>query len=395
MQSFHPPQRILLGPGPSDVAPRVLAALARPTVGHLDPTFVAMMDEVKVLLRRAFRTQNALTFPVSAPGSAGMETCVHNLVECGDTVVIAQNGVFGGRLAEVVRRAGGQPVVVQGEWGRAVDVAAVDKVLGETPEASVLCFVHAETSTGARSDAHALANLARQHGCLSLCDAVTSLGGSPLEVDAWGLDAVYSGSQKCLSCVPGLSPVTFSERAVARMKGRKQAPVSWFLDASLVANYWDGEGGRSYHHTAPVNSLYALHEALLMLDEEGLDAAHARHELHHRALVAGLEVLGLGPSVPKAERLWQLNAVSVPAGVDDKVLRTALLHDAGIEIGGGLGPLAGQVVRIGLMGSSATRANVLRLLAALPTAVSRAGGRVSGSGREAIAAASAVLGATD
>ncbi|MCB1588756.1 MAG: alanine--glyoxylate aminotransferase family protein, partial [Xanthomonadales bacterium] len=270
--SFHPPERLLLGPGPSDVPERVLQALARPTIGHLDPAFVAMMDQTKTLLRRAFRTENRLTIPVSAPGSAGMEACFVNLIEPGDTVIVCQNGVFGGRMKENVLRVGATPVMVQDEWGRAVDPDKVRAAIAAHPEAVALAFVHAETSTGARSDARTLCQLAQSAGLLTMVDAVTSLGGIPLEVDGWGIDAIYSGSQKCLSAPPGISPLSFSERAVARVKARKTPVQSWFLDLSLVMNYWEGEGARSYHHTAPVNALYGVHEALLMLDEEGLEA---------------------------------------------------------------------------------------------------------------------------
>ena len=365
MASFHPPERILMGPGPSDVPSRVLAALARPTVGHLDPSFIRMMEELKELLRYAFQTRNEVTFPVSGPGSAGMEICFANLVEPGDKVVVCRNGVFGGRMVENVERFGGTAVAVDEEWGRPVDPQKLEDALARHPDARIVAFVHAETSTGARSEAAALARIARERGCLVIVDAVTSLGGIPVKVDEWGIDACYAGTQKCLSCVPGLSPVTFGERALAKVKARKERVRSWFLDLTLVLGYWGGEGRRTYHHTAPVNALYALHEALLMLREEGLENAWARHLRHHEALRAGLEALGLGFVVDEPYRLPQLNAVTVPQGVDEAAVRRRLLRDYGLEIGAGLGAFAGRVWRIGLMGHSARARNVLVCLGAL------------------------------
>ena len=370
--SFQPPQRVLMGPGPSDVHPRVLAALARPTIGHLDPAFVGLMDAIKAELQYAFQTENEMTMPVSAPGSAGMETCFVNLVEPGDEVVVCVNGVFGTRMKENVIRAGGTPIAVEGEWGRAVDPDQVRDTLKAHPDATIVAFVHAETSTGARSDAAALAAIAREHDCLSIVDTVTSLGGIELKVDDWGLDAVYSGTQKCLSAPPGLSPVTFSDRALEKLMARSTPVQSWFLDLSLVMGYW-GEGQqRSYHHTAPVNALYGLHEALLMLHEEGLENAIARHQRHHAALKAGLEAMGLTYVVPEDERLPQLNAVWIPDGVDDASVRRRLLDDFGLEIGAGLGDFAGRVWRIGLMGASCTKRHVLLCLSALETVLAQA-----------------------
>lgn len=369
-QPFNPPSRLLMGPGPSDVHPRVLAAMARPTVGHLDPSFVGLMDELKLLLRQVLRTDNALTIPVSGPGSVGMEACFVNLVEPGDKVIICENGVFGGRMKSVTERIGGQVVSVQQEWGRAVDPAAVEAALDANPDAKVLAFVHAETSTGALSDAQALCALAQARGVLTIVDAVTSVGGVPLEVDAWGIDALYSGSQKCLSCPPGLSPVTMSERAVAAIQARKAPVSSWFLDMGQVLSYWSGEGKRAYHHTAPVNALYGLHEALLIVLEEGLEATWARHRAAHEQLVSGLGEMGLDLLVPEAERIPELNAVKIPEGADDAAIRGALLNTHGIEIGAGLGPMAGKVWRIGLMGQSARADKVARVLAALKTELS-------------------------
>ncbi len=363
--SFQPPVRTLMGPGPSDVHPRVLQAMARPTIGHLDPAFIDMMDEIKQMLQYAFRTDNAMTMPISAPGSAGMEATFVNLVQPGDTVIVCQNGVFGGRMKENVLRCGATPVMVEDPWGRAVDVDKVEQALKAHPEASVLAFVHAETSTGARSDAEALCKLAQAHGCLTIVDAVTSLGGSELEVDAWGIDAIYSGSQKCLSVAPGLSPVSFSERALEKVRNRKHPVQSWFLDLNLVMGYWGAGAKRAYHHTAPVNALYGLHEGLVMLMEEGIENAWARHQRNHQALKAGLEAMGLRFVVPEDERLPQLNAVHIPEGVDDAAVRGRLLREFNLEIGAGLGDLAGKVWRIGLMGYASRRSNVLFCLSAL------------------------------
>jgi len=365
LTSFRPPRRVLMGPGPSDVPARVLQAMAQPTVGHLDPEFGRMMEETKTLLRWAFQTQNALTFPVSAPGSVGMETCVVNLVEPGDTVIVCVNGVFGGRLAENVRRAGGTPVLVEDAWGAPVDPEKVDAAFRAHPEARLLAFVHAETSTGAMSDAATLAKIARSHDALVIMDCVTSLGGVPVLIDEWGIDAAYSGSQKCLSSTPGLSPVTFGERAVAKLKARKTPVQSWFQDLNLVLGYWSGEGRRTYHHTAPVNPLYGLHESLIALAEEGLEASWARHRAMHERLRDGLETLGIGFVVEPAARLPQLNAVKIPEGVDDAGVRTRLLADFGLEIGAGLGALAGKVWRIGVMGYGARAENINLCVAAL------------------------------
>jgi len=372
MPSFHPPVRTLMGPGPSDVSPRVLEALSRPTIGHLDPAFVMMMDEMKGMLRSAFCTNNELTMPVSAPGSAGMETCFTNLVEPGDKVIVCQNGVFGGRMKENVERCGGVAVMVQDAWGTAVDPAKLEAALNDNPDTKIVAFVHAETSTGALSDAKTLCEIAHAHDCLTIVDAVTSLGGVPLLVDEWNIDAIYSGTQKCLSCTPGLSPVSFNDRAVKKIKNRKTPVQSWFLDLNLVMAYWGDSGGgaRSYHHTAPVNALYGLHESLVMLEEEGLENSWQRHAYHHQALRAGIEAMGLDFIVPEGDRLPQLNAVTIPDGVADADVRKQLLADYNLEIGAGLGDLAGKVWRIGLMGFACSKTNVLFCLGALDAVLS-------------------------
>ncbi|GHB20930.1 pyridoxal-phosphate-dependent aminotransferase family protein [Shewanella indica] len=365
VSAFNPPRRILMGPGPSDVYPQVLAAQSRPTVGHLDPLFVAMMDELKSLIQYAFQTRNEMTIAVSAPGSAGMETCFVNLVEPGEKVIVCRNGVFGDRMRQNVERIGAEAVMLDFEWGTAVDPEVVEAALKAHPDAAFLAFVHAETSTGALSDAKTLCALAREHGCLSIVDAVTSLGGVELRVDDWSIDAIYSGSQKCLSCVPGLSPVSFSPAAVAKLKARKSPVQSWFLDQSLVMGYWSGDGKRSYHHTAPVNALYSLHEALRLLAEEGLENAWQRHREMHLLLRQGLESMGLEFVVAEQSRLPQLNAVYIPQGVDDGAVRKQLLDNYNLEIGAGLGALAGKAWRIGLMGYGARRENVALCLRAL------------------------------
>ena len=376
MQTFHAPHRVLMGPGPSDVSPRVLKALGQQTIGHLDPAFVALMDEIKQLLQYVFMTENRLTIPVSAPGSAGMETCFMNMVDPNDHVLVCINGVFGGRMAEVAKRAGAQVTTLDFEWGTAVEPAKVEEALAADPSISMLAFVHAETSTGVRSDAKELCEIARKHDCLTIVDAVTSLAGIELRVDDWGIDAIYSGTQKCLSCVPGISPVSFSEKAVEKIQNRTHTNDSWFLDLKLVMAYWEqseAQPKRAYHHTAPVNSLYALHESLVMVQEEGLENAWARHAKHHKALVAGLSVLGIEMIVDEAHRLPELNTVKIPEGADDAAVRGALLEQFDLEIGAGLGKFAGNAWRIGLMGSACKRENVELCISALASVLNEQG----------------------
>jgi alanine-glyoxylate transaminase/serine-glyoxylate transaminase/serine-pyruvate transaminase len=384
ISSFYPPQRHLMGPGPSEIHPRVFSAMGKPTIGYLDPVFVEMMEELKESLRYAFQTNNALTFPVSGPGSVGMEMCFVNMINPGDKVIVCRNGVFGARMIENVQRCGGMAVVVEDRWGTPVDPQKVEDAFKANADAKILAFVHAETSTGVQSDARTLAELARKHGALTIMDAVTSLGGTPVLTDEWGIDAVYSASQKCLSCTPGLSPISFSDRVVEMVKNRKEKVHSWFMDVNLLLGYW-GATNRTYHHTAPTNSLYALHEALLMLREESLENAWARHQRNHKALKAGLETLGLNYLVEEPYRLPQMNAVTVLPGVDEKEVRRRLLLDYNLEIGAGLGDLAGKIWRFGIMGYSCKMENVMLSLCALETVFADLGVKVKFGAAEAAA----------
>ena len=365
------PRRILLGPGPSNVHPRVLNAMSTPLVGHLDPVFIGLMEETKTLLRQVFQTGNALTLPISGTGSAGMETCFVNLVEPGDEVVVGVNGVFGTRMADVVERCGGTPVVIETEWGRVFTPDDVRAGLARCTRPKLVALVHAETSTGAWQPLDGMAQVAHDAGALLLVDAVTSLAGCPLKIDEWGIDACYSGTQKCLSCPPGLAPVTFSPTAQDAMRKRDRTVQSWYLDLSMLEKYW-GED-RVYHHTAPVSMNYALREALRLVCEEGLEARYRRHERNHRALAAGLAALGMGLAAQDGHRLWMLNSVTIPDGVDDRSVRRQLLETYGIEIGAGLGAFAGNVWRIGLMGESSTQANVELVLDALESVLAAHG----------------------
>jgi len=388
--SFNPPLRHLMGPGPSDVHSRVLAAMARPTIGHLDPAFVEMMEEIKDMLRYAFRTENELTIPVSGPGSVGMESCFVNLIEPGDTVIVCQNGAFGGRMKENVERVGAMPVMVEDDWGKAVDLQKAADALKANPGAKAVAFVHAETSTGVQSDAAALCALAAEHNALSIVDCVTSLGGTPVLTDEWGADAVYSGSQKCLSCMPGISPLTISARAAEVVRSRNKKGQSWFMDLTLVMGYWGEGASRVYHHTAPINPLYGLHESLVILQEEGIEAAWARHAAMHRALRAGVEAMGLEFLVAEDARLPQLNTICVPKDVDEAAVRSFLLSRYDLEVGAGLGALAGKVWRVGLMGHSARAENVFLFLTAMEDALSRQGTKIEAGA--ALPAAQAALG---
>lgn len=372
---FQPPHRLLLGPGPSDVHPRVLRAMAAPLVGHLDPAFLGMMEDVKGLLRMVFATRNELTLPISGTGSAGMEACLVNLIEPGDEVVVGVNGVFGTRMAEVAERCGAVVRRVEAPWGHIVRAEQVAAALAQTTKPKLVALVHAETSTGAWQPLDDVVRLAHDHGALFLADCVTSLGGVAVEIDAWGVDAAYSGTQKCLSCPPGLSPVTFGPRALDVIRARRTKAQSWYLDVGLLAQYWGEE--RVYHHTAPISMNYALREALRLVAEEGLPARFARHVRNHRALVAGLDALGLGLAAEPGHRLPMLNAVTVPGGVDEARVRARLLAEHGIEIGGGLGPMKGKVWRIGLMGESSRRASVLAVLSALEEALAGEGLRIA------------------
>jgi alanine-glyoxylate transaminase/serine-glyoxylate transaminase/serine-pyruvate transaminase len=381
---FRPPARLLLGPGPSDVHPRVLRAMAAPLLGHLDPAFIAMMEDVKTLLRAVFGTANELTIPISGTGSAGMEACLVNLLEPNDTAVIGVNGVFGTRMAEVAERAGARVVRVEAAWGEIVRAEQVEAALRQCTQPKLVALVHAETSTGAWQPLADASRLARAHGALFLADCVTSLAGVPVDVDAVGIDAAYSGTQKCLSCPPGLSPVTFGPRAIEALGRRKTRVQSWYLDLSLLARYWGEE--RVYHHTAPISMNYALREALRLVFEEGLEARYARHLLHHRALAAGLEAMGLTLAAQPGHRLPMLNAVTVPDGIAEERVRASLLERHGIEIGAGLGPMRGKVWRIGLMGESCRRASVLLVLVALEEAL-RAEGKQTPPGAALASAA--------
>lgn len=375
---FNPPKRILLGPGPSPVDDRVLSAMAAPLLGHLDPLFLQCMDDVQSLLRYVFETENRVTVPISATGSAGMEAALVNVIEPGDEVVVGINGVFGERMRDIIERAGAKPIVVEATWGEALDVNKIEAALNSCkPRAFAL--VHAETSTGVLQDLSGLADLAHGHGALLLVDAVTSLGGHPVGVDRNGIDICYSGTQKCLAAPPGLAPITFNELALERIRTRRSKVQSWYLDITMVEKYWGDD--RTYHHTAPISMNYALREALRLIHEEGLEARWKRHELNHRALVAGVEAMGLSMAVAPANRLWSLNAVSVPDGVDDARVRARLLEED-IEIGGGLGPMKGKIWRIGLMGSGSTRGNVELVLDALQRALNAEGWQCS-SGVEA------------
>ena len=371
----QPPVRTLMGPGPSDIAPSVLAALAAPTVGHLDPYFLQIMDEVQTMLRKVFQTENQMTMAISGTGSAGMETCVVNLLEPGDNAIICQNGVFGGRMADVAERVGANVTKLERPFGEVFSTEEIAAAVDQH-KPKVVGIVHAETSTGALQPLEEISRIVHDAGALLLVDCVTSLGGLPVEIDSLNIDAAYSGTQKCLSCPPGLSPVTFSPKALEAMDARKQKVSSWYLDISMLRNYWGAD--RAYHHTAPINMNYGLHQALRLVLEEGLEARFARHRLHHEALKSGLEAMGIGYSVANPDHsLPMLNSVLIPAGVDDAAVRKQLLNDFGIEIGGGLGPMKGRTWRIGLMGEAARKSNVILFLGALEQCLAAQGQNAS------------------
>ena len=382
-----PPDRLLMGPGPSDVHPRVLRAMSAPLIGHLDPAFLRLMNEVQEMLRYTFRTENRWTIPVSGTGSAAMEAAVANLVEPDDVVLVPANGYFGDRMANMAARAGGDVVRVEAPWGRPLDPDDV-RAAFERHRPRVFGFVHAETSTGVLQPVvPALTALAREHDALVIADTVTSLGGVELRVDAWDIDAAYSGDQKCLSCPPGASPLTLNDRAMEKAGGRATPVRSWYLDVSLLRSYWGEE--RSYHHTAPITNIYGLHEALRLVCEEGIEARWARHRRVAGALKAGLEAAGLSWLPDDACWLPSLNAVRVPEGVDAKAAIRWLLAERGIEISGGFGPLAGRIFRIGCMGESCRASNVLALIAALAEALGTQGVRIDADA--GLAAARAAL----
>jgi len=382
-RDINPDERVLMGPGPSNVSARVLQAMSAPCIGHLDPYFLSIMDETQRLLKYLFQTENPFTIPVSGTGSAGMETCFVNLVEPGEEVAVCINGVFGTRMADIVRRLGGQLILVEGEWGRAIDPNEVQKkVRGRNPK--LIAVVHAETSTGVCQPLEDIASIAHEAGALFLVDMVTSLGGMEVAVDSMGIDAAYSGTQKCISCPPGLAPISFGSAAIKALESRKSPVVSWYLDMSMVRSYWGAE--RKYHHTAPINMIYALREALRIIAEEGLEARFARHQLNHRALVAGIEAMGLAMLVPESERLPMLNAICIPEGINDTKVRKALLNDFGIEIGGGLGDLQGKIWRVGLMGHSSSRKNVFLFLSILETVLNAEGFKIKAGALEAASA---------
>ena len=379
-------ERVLLGPGPSGVDPRVLRVMAAPLLGHLDPEFLRLMDETGELLRYVFQTENDLTLPMSGTGSAGMDTVLSNLLEPGDQVIVGVCGYFGQRMVDIARRCGAEVAVIEGEWGRIIEPEQVEDALEAMPHAKLVGLVHAETSTGVLQPLKEIAALAHSHDALLVADCVTSLGGAPLKLDEWGVDAAYSGTQKCLSCPPGLSPISFNERARAVLNSRKTKVPSWYLDLTMIERYWGKE--RFYHHTAPISMVYALREALRIVAEEGLEARWERHDLNARAFCAGLEGLGLKTMAQPQHLLPSLITVWIPSGVEDGAVRQFLLQEYDIEIGGGLGPVKGQIWRVGLMGTNSNRKNVTLALVALSSALREQGFQASVA--EGLAAADAV-----
>jgi alanine-glyoxylate transaminase / serine-glyoxylate transaminase / serine-pyruvate transaminase len=372
ISELKPSSRLLLGPGPSMVHARVLRAMSTPLVGHLDPEFLGIMNDVQAQLRAVFRTENPFTIAISGTGSAGMEAALVNLLDPGDTAIVCVAGVFGMRMADIVERAGARVVRIEVPWGEVTPHERIAEALEKHAPVKLVSIVHAETSTGAQQPMEGLGKLCHAHGALLVLDTVTSLGGVPVEVDAWEVDACYSGTQKCLSCPPGIAPLTLSPRALDTVKKRKEKCRSWYLDLGMIADYW-ADGKRAYHHTAPITMVYAVREALRIVLEEGLEARFARHRLHSAALMAGLAALGCEPQAQQGHRLPSLNCVKTPAGLEEAPVRKALLLQHGIEIGGGLGPLAGKVWRIGLMGESSRQENVLAVLGALEGELRKAG----------------------
>ena len=373
---FHPSARILMGPGPSNVNPRVLLAMAKPLVGHLDPEFIRLMNDLQALLRHLFGTKNPLTIPISGTGSAGMEAAFVNVVQPGDRVLVCINGVFGERMADVAERCGASLRTLSIPWGQAFDLDVIRKEL-RAFQPRVLAIVHAETSTGVLQPLEEFPKIMKSHpDTLLLVDTVTSLGGHPVKVDEWGIDICYSGTQKCLSCPPGLAPITFSPKAIEKIKSRAKKVQSWYLDMNMLGKYWGSE--RTYHHTAPISMNYALFEALRIIAEEGLEPRYERHRRNHLALTEGIEAMGLRMFVEEPYRLWSLNTVSIPEGIDDGKVRKKLLDEYNLEIGGGLGPIKGKIWRVGLMGHSSSEANILYFLTALEQTLREQGFEVPG-----------------
>ncbi len=377
-EDLNPGKRVLMGPGPSDVHPRVLKAMATPLVGHLDPDFLTIMNETKIMLKEIFQTENEFTIALSGTGSAGMEACLVNLLEPGDKAIVSVNGLFSERMVEIVKRCQAEPIIVESEWGTIVEPEQIEKILKKAGKVKLIAVVHAETSTGACQPLEELGVLAKKANTLFVVDTVTSLGGIPVKVDEWQIDATYSGTQKCLSCPPGLSPVSFSENAFSVINDRKQKIQSWYLDVKLLRDYWGKE--RFYHHTAPISMVYALREALRLVLQEGLENRFARHKLHSKALVAGLEAMGLKMLVSASYRLPELNSVYIPEGINDATVRSTLLNEYGIEIGGGLGKFKGRVWRIGLMGYTSKKENVMLFLSALEDILTYLGYKINERG---------------
>ena len=381
-----PTERVLLGAGPSGVDPRVLRAMSTPLLGHLDPEFIEIMNDARDLLRYVFQTENTLTLPMSGTGSAGMDTALSNLLEPGDKAIVAVCGVFGERMVDIAGRTGAEVKVINGEWGRIIEVEQVEAAFKEMPDAKVLAFVHAETSTGIIQPVDDIVRIAHEHGALVAMDCVTSLGGAPVLIDEWGIDAAYSGTQKCISCPPGLAPVTMNAKAQEALHNRKTKVPSWYLDLTMIERYWGQE--RFYHHTAPISMVYALREALRIIAEEGLTARWARHELNAKAFSTGCEAMGLKPFAQEGYRLPSLVTLWVPEGVQDAAVRQHLLRAFNLEISGGLGPVKGQIWRVGLMGSNSNRKNIMLALTALASALNAQGFKASASA--ALEAATAV-----